>query len=153
MNDKILSQFSYNPETGILCKKGKPVGWPMTNGYISVYAYKANGKIRAALAHRVAWRLMTGKWPAYKVDHINNNRSDNKWVNLRLVDNSEHAHNAILSKNNLSGIKGVCWSKERQKWQVRLEVDGKTVLQKRYKDFFEACCARRSAEARYNHIF
>lgn len=44
-------------------------------------------------AHRVAFLYMTGSWPTYEVDHINHNRGDNRWENLRDVTHTENVNN------------------------------------------------------------
>ena len=58
---------------------------------------KAHGGYRRVgneLAHRVAWRLMTGEDPGHLyVDHINGDRADNRWENLRLVTPQQNAWN------------------------------------------------------------
>ena len=47
------------------------------------------------LAHRVIWKLMTGEEPK-EIDHIDGNRSNNKWQNLRSVTASDNRRNTRL---------------------------------------------------------
>ena len=56
--------------------------------------------------HRIAWMYMTGNYPELQVDHINGDRLDNRFCNLRLVTNSQNQGNRrkILAR---SGYKGV----------------------------------------------
>jgi hypothetical protein len=35
-------------------------------------------------ADMVAWALQTGEWPEGEIEHINGDRGDNRWVNLRV---------------------------------------------------------------------
>jgi HNH endonuclease len=50
---------------------------------------------------------MTGQWPKCQIDHINNIKSDNRWINLREANNQLNHYNLIKPKNNTSGAKGV----------------------------------------------
>jgi HNH endonuclease len=40
-------------------------------------------------ADRVAWLYVTGEWPEGEVEHINGDRGDNRWENLRLKEQAE----------------------------------------------------------------
>jgi hypothetical protein len=48
---------------------------------------------RQVLLHRYIWRLHTGDWPKYQIDHINRNPLDNQVANLRDVSRSENQKN------------------------------------------------------------
>lgn len=50
---------------------------------------------------------MTGKWPAWEVDHINGIKTDNRWPNLREATGSQNQGNRKLTKANKTGFKGV----------------------------------------------
>lgn len=47
------------------------------------------------LCHRLAWFYMTGGWPppGLEIDHINRDRTDNRWSNLRVVTRSFNSSN------------------------------------------------------------
>ena len=55
-------------------------------------------------AHRVIWLWMTGEWPKEQVDHINHDRTDNRWCNLREASRLENYRNQSQYKNNKSGL-------------------------------------------------
>jgi hypothetical protein len=50
---------------------------------------------------------MTGRRPFGVIDHINHNRADNRWVNLRDISAEENAQNRLVHSNNTSGACGV----------------------------------------------
>lgn len=80
--------FRYDPETGELfwlnptharCMKG-PIR-TKDYGYLCVCV---NG--RSYMQHRIIWAIQTGCIsPEMEVDHINHDRSDNRWCNLQLL--------------------------------------------------------------------
>ena len=81
--------FEYDAETGILTRKGKPVGCRGNGcGYTVKYKYVL---YRVA---RIIWRLQTGEDPGEMyVDHINRDPYDNRWENLRLVTQAQNQMN------------------------------------------------------------
>jgi len=142
----------YNPNTGLfewidrLSNRVKinDVAGTLSNGYITIQVFS-----KLYQAHRLAWLYMTGSWPKEHIDHINHIRDDNRWINIRGATNSENQKNKTKRKDNKSGVTGVCWDKQRQKWSSELKVDGVKVHLGRNTDKFEAICARKSADNKY----
>jgi hypothetical protein len=60
-----------------------------------------------------------------QADHVNHNRADNAWVNLREVTPTSNQRNQTLSKNNTSEVLGVSWSAACQKWRAYITVGHK----------------------------
>lgn len=79
-------------------------------------------------AHRIAWFYMTGNYPENLIDHINGNRDDNRFVNLRDVTSSVNLQNRkeLNSKNTISGFAGV--QKNHKKWQAIIWLNYKRIL-------------------------
>lgn len=59
------------------------------------------------------------------VDHKNRNPLDNRRENLRLATISQNSMNAGIRSDNDSGYKGVCWRKDKQKWEAYIKFNGK----------------------------
>lgn len=76
------------------------------------------------LAHRLAWAIYTGKWPADQIDHININKSDNRICNLREASNSENQMNTPARISGQHKSKGVGFAKHMGKWVARITTDG-----------------------------
>lgn len=84
------------------------------------------------------------------VDHINGNTLDNRKCNLRLCTNADNLKNRInLPKNNTSGILGVRFRKDRNKWYSELQVNSKTIRLGSYLTKEEAIKARKNGEEKY----
>lgn len=101
-------------------------------------------------AHRLAWLYMTGSFPSQHIDHVDHIRSNNRWFNLRDVSQKENSKNMKKSKNNKSGVAGVRWCKKDNYWRIEVKVDYKLITLGSRRDFFEACCLRKSANNLYN---
>jgi hypothetical protein len=101
------------------------------------------------MAHRIAWLLYYGKWPKDQIDHINGDKSDNRIVNLREATNSQNGKNLKLSINNKTGVTGVAFDRQTQKWRAYIRVNFKMINLGRYMDFEDAVIARKSAEKKY----
>jgi hypothetical protein len=54
------------------------------------------------------------------VDHIDNNRLNNRVDNLRWATISENGKNKVLYSTNTSGFKGVCFNKKSNKWNAKI---------------------------------
>ena len=57
------------------------------------------------------------------VDHINNDKQNNNINNLRWSTIQENIRNTGISKRNTSGIKGVSFNKNINKWESYISID------------------------------
>jgi len=81
---------------------------------------------RRYLAHRLAWLYATGDWPVGEIDHINQDRRDNRLANLRPVERIHNSWNRGIQRNNKSGHLGVFWCSQKSKWQATIMERRKT---------------------------
>nr|UVM90008.1 MAG: zinc-binding loop region of homing endonuclease [Bacteriophage sp.] len=112
----------YEPETGLLIwveprapslSPGDIAGSLRPDGYIRV---TIDGKQR--FAHRLAFELMGVEVPRY-VDHINGDRSDNRWANLRPATSQQNSFNRKCERKPERLKSG--------KWRARFVSGGKRV--------------------------
>lgn len=148
----LAQRLDYAPETGILTWKHR-AGDPAFNtrfagkeAFTTVERGYRQGRLDGKLyyAHRIIWRLMTGEYPV-DIDHINGNRSDNRWANLRSVTRAANLQNRRLSRNNTSGHHGVqatSWGT----WQAYIGRGDANVCLGSFKTKTEAIAARKGAE-------
>lgn len=137
MNQKTLkNKLFYNPETGIFTwkntkanriKSGDVAGHKCLGHYVKI---NIAGKLY--YAHRLAFLYMLGRLPAKEVDHINGNKHDNSWKNLRECTRTENFFNKAKTKANKSGYKGVSFDKSRKKFISNATIKGKTFYLGRY---------------------
>jgi len=126
--------LDYNPETGIF-------RWKYRSDYPSKWNTKWAGQIagtvtthvainiskRKYLAHRLAWLLMTDKWPLKEIDHRDLNGTHNWWSNLREATPMQNLSNQRKNKRNTSGFKGVYYSHAigiQRPWVARIRSNG-----------------------------
>ena len=95
--------------------------------------------------HRLAWFYTHGDVPLV-IDHINGDTYDNRLDNLRNVTMKINMRNQKLNAKNTSGVMGVTWHNINKTWCVRIKTSGVNKYLCSTKDFFEACCVRKSAE-------
>jgi hypothetical protein len=122
---RLRELLNYNPETGVftwLTKTARRIhigdiaGCKTTKGYLVVSI-----DYRLYFAHRLAFLYMTGASPNSQIDHIDGNRANNRFENLRDVSRSVNLQNTKrASKNNKTGLLGVgrCANRFRSTIQV-----------------------------------
>jgi len=123
---------------------GKDAGTITQYGYVQVRICSTS-----YLAHKLAFLYMNGGWPATQIDHINHNRADNSWSNLRDVTGFANHRNTSLSKSNSSGHVGVAWCQRRNRWRARISIIGKDISLGYFREKSEAISARESANIKY----
>lgn len=125
--ERLKELLSYDEDSGNLtwlinkksAKKGNIVGSKSKQPYCEVHI---DGK--KYLAHRLVWFYSYGFWPE-TIDHIDGNTRNNAIKNLREVTISQNSLNKRKSKSNLCGAKNVSFKRDRNKYAVNLDVDGK----------------------------
>jgi hypothetical protein len=148
----IKSELRYEPETGHLfwinsrpgVAAGKRAGTKTPEGYNQLSV--ARRSLRAA---RIAFVLMTGRWPDGEIDHINGDRADDQWSNLRDVPTQVNLRNRRRPANNSSGAIGVYKSKNR--WRATIADNGKLVNIGTFATVEEAAAARARAAVRLGY--
>ncbi len=89
--------------------------------------------------HRIILGLKDKK---LTIDHINGNGLDNRRENLRICNQSQNNMNQRIQKRKKTSIyKGVCWDKEREKWQAKIKLNQKTIFLGRFDTQEEAALA------------
>jgi hypothetical protein len=150
--DWLKTQLSYDPETGelrwLVMNQGRrsKVGSNNPDGYVYV-GVTVEGVCHFMKRSRLAFALTVGRWPTI-IDHINGDRTDDRWCNLREVNGSENQKNRRLETDNTWGIHGLV-RRPSGKWEAAIRHSGAYLYLGRYSDFFEAVCARKSAELKY----
>ncbi len=113
-SNRLKEVMIYSPDTGIFTRRvkigryvaGSKAGSKDKAGYIQVCV---DGVIY--FAHRLAFLYMMNRWPEALIDHINTNRSDNSWLNLREATPTQNHRNKKVYKTSLTGIKGILKTK------------------------------------------
>lgn len=101
------------------------------------------------LIHRIIWKMHHG-YDAINIDHINNNRSDNRIENLKEITHKDNARKQIMPINNSSGFIGVSLVKASNKYKSMIKVDGKDVVIGTFSDINEAATAYNDAARKYH---
>ena len=149
---KLKEYLDYNSLTGYFYWKISPnpcikigtiAGHRGKRGYITIGIEGTNYG-----AHRLAWFYVHKSWPENEIDHIDHNRSNNIFSNLREVTSLENQRNLPLRKNNKTGYHGLdlCYN---EKYSARIKVNSKEIYLGTFKNKNDAIKARKEAEIKY----
>jgi hypothetical protein len=113
----IKDHLSYDPETGIFVwthplsnrvKQGAVATYIDKDGYCGLRFNKKYYR-----AHRLAYWWLVGVWPK-AIDHINGDKQDNRFVNLRAASYQQNNQNKTKPRSdNTTGWLGVCFNAGR----------------------------------------
>jgi hypothetical protein len=124
--------FIYDPYSGLLQYRERgprrPRGWfagakDPKSGYLRVQV-----GLRKYLVARLAWLWMTGHWPKDDVDHVDLDRTNNRWGNLRDATRAQNVVNSERRTTNKSGFKGVTFKHGRgdlPAWRATIRTEGR----------------------------
>ena len=122
-------------------KEGSVAGYIRSKMYRRI---KVNNKDYPA--HHLVWFFHYGYFPEHQIDHINRNKADNRIENLREVSQICNTRNCGNYCHNISGVKGVSFSKTKKLWVATICVAEKNYTLGRSKNFDEAVLLRLAAE-------
>ena len=117
--------------------------WCVSKCRNSLYAQKRFNK-KIVHLHRYIMNFPNGI-----VDHINHNTLDNRKENLRVVSNADNLRNGNIRVNNKTGVNGVYFRKDRNKYVARIKVNYKDINLGHFDTLEEAKKVRKEAELKY----
>lgn len=143
--ESLRAKLSYNQETGIFtwtdkatpARKGKVAGQVMLSGY-----YRLGFEKLEYYQHHLAWYYVTGLWPQEQIDHIDRNRGNNAFDNLREASGKQNNQNSKVGKVY----------RRYDKWSAQLSHEGQLVYLGVFSCFGQALKAR-NAKKRELHPF
>jgi hypothetical protein len=126
--EEVRALLDYDPETGLF-------RWRQANtnrvrvggvaGTVSGRYRKIGVGDKQQYAHRLAWLVTHGEWPASDLDHRDGDCLNNRIANLRLCNMAENAQNKRSHRGSTSKYLGVSWSKLLGKWTAQIHLSGK----------------------------
>lgn len=130
--------LEYCAETGVIkwrrnrrggVRAGDIAGTRTSTGYIQIHLFG-----RLYFAHRLAWLLTHGAWPACVIDHIDGDGTNNRIENLRDVSVQVNQHNQRRAhrSNKSSGLLGAHFDARTGRWLAKITVANRTLNLGRY---------------------
>ena len=120
--DEFKKTFHYNPETGAVTRKksaGNVVAGSVCSRLTSKGYLRTHFQGREYKLHRLAWLLHYGVWPSTQLDHIDNDKQNNRINNLRECSTSVNCANQLGARvNNKLGLQGVHHIKSSNKYRA-----------------------------------
>ena len=164
LNDEALRFIKYDETAGKLFWLPRPVEMFKAERYQTTWNKKNAGREAFTavgshgykcgdflgdywLAHRLIFLIKGERLPKI-VDHINGDKLDNRWSNLRSVDYTENSRNRGLGLKNKSGCLGVS-KLPKGRWHSRIIVGGETICLGNFDSLDEAIKVRKEAEVIY----
>jgi hypothetical protein len=131
--DYLKECFTYDFITGDLIWKERPITHFSSNRVMNYANSQNKNKIAGVLTkvgylrtrcgefgkymnHRIIWKLITGNEPDYIIDHIDCDKMNNRFNNLRECNTNENARNCLIRIDNSSGLKGVHFDNSKGKY-------------------------------------
>jgi hypothetical protein len=148
--ERLESLLTYSPETGEWrwrvspnngCTRAGSIA-----GHISRFGYRRiriDG--RNYFSAPLACLYMTGRWPVAEMDHIDLDRSNDRWANLREATVSQNKANRRRFKTSASPLKGTTFYASRNKWRAQIYRDGQCRFLGHFDTAEEAHAAYRDA--------
>ena len=106
----IKSHWHYDASSGCVRRAdgSRVKGYQDDKGYLIV-SFRNKSRIEKIKMHHLVWALHNGRLPK-QIDHINGDRGDNRFENLREATARENSLNAVYpwKPNAKTGLPGIC---------------------------------------------
>jgi hypothetical protein len=149
--DPLTGSFIWLQQVSNRIKVGSLAGNFDKDGYRTIQL--CGTKYRAG---RLAYFYMTGRWPVHEIDHIDGDRTNESWSNLREVTRCENIANSDRQVGT-SGLRGVKWDPNASVWRARIAYRGRreyvgayATKEEAYKAYLEAADAIHGEFALHN---
>lgn len=116
------------------------------------WSNNGNGYIRNSRKNIYIHQAIMGTEDGLEIDHKDRNPLNNRRNNLRQVTHRSNIYNNPKQTNNTSGIVGVSWRKDRNRWRAHIKVNQKYKNLGHFINFDDAVEARRKAEEEHSDI-
>jgi hypothetical protein len=127
--DRIRELFDYREDGNLICKftrggnakVGTVAGCPKPSGYNRMRIDGIDYEL-----HRIIFLYHYGYLTVgMDVDHIDNDKKNNRIENLRECTRGQNQENSKLRSNSTTGVKGVIFDKKRKNYRVNIKTNGK----------------------------
>ena len=144
----LQESFEYDPIKGTLTSKDFPKLVNSSHGYIHFIIAD-----RGFLGHKIAWAIAHDyQWPEHDIHCLNCDFSDLRVHNLILkskphrIKPNKPSQRKRSQKNNTSGVVGVHWKNNNQRWIAKIDINGKRHYLGYHREKSEAIYHRLAAE-------
>ncbi|UXZ44493.1 HNH endonuclease signature motif containing protein [Pseudomonas soli] len=149
---RLRELLHYDPATGIftnIAPRKKVVVGSVAGSLDASTGYWMIGLDRRRYyAHRLAWLYMTGEWPAQLIDHLDGDRTNNVFANLRDAERAINQQNMRRPlPGTASGLLGAF--KKRNKWTSNVRAFGQIIRLGTFDTAEEAHAAYLQAKRKY----
>jgi len=108
-----------NVSTGLILKPG------LRSGYKFVNLWSDGDKGIKSIHKMVALAFILNPENKRCVDHIDHDKTNNNVSNLRYATDSENRQNVSITSNNTSGVVGVTFRSDNNKWKAFISINQK----------------------------
>ena len=144
---RLREVLHYDPETGELTRLSNNKRASVAAGGVNKTRYaEASVDGHKHRVHRLVWLYMTGAWPTGQIDHINRDRLDNRWANLRDVSPKGNIENQARKARTDTGLRGIRKRSIDRSYCVDITQNRRLLSLGTFDDLEMAKAARRAAE-------
>ena len=121
-------------------------------GYLAI-GFNHKGKNETSQIHRVVWDAFGDKprnGSKLQVDHIDNNKLNNRIDNLQLLTNRQNTSKGFMIKNTSSKYTGVSWVNRDKIWRAHIRINKKLKHLGHFKNEYDAHLAYQKALGELN---